>query len=58
MRNPQQMMKKVQSAVDPKMLQQLGGSQNMMQMMKEMSKLDMSEMMSQIGKAKKNMKRK
>jgi signal recognition particle subunit SRP54 len=58
MRNPQQMMRKVQSAVDPKMLQQLGGSQNMMQMMKEMSKLDMGEMMSQIGKAKKNMKRK
>lgn len=58
MRNPQQMMRKVQSAVDPKMLQQLGGSQNMMQMMKEMSKLDMGEMMSQIGKAKKKMKRK
>ena len=58
MRNPQQMMRKVQSAVDPKMLQQLGGSQNMMQMMKEMSKLDMGEMMSQIGKSKKKMKRK
>ena len=58
MRNPQQMMKKVQSAVDPKMLQQLGGSQNMMQMMKEMSKLNMGEMMSQIGKSKQKLKKK
>ena len=58
MRNPQQMMRKVQSAVDPKMLQQLGGSQNMMQMMKEMGKLDMGEMMSQIGKSKNKFKRK
>jgi signal recognition particle subunit SRP54 len=58
MRNPQQMMRKVQSAVDPKMLQQLGGSANMMQMMKEMSKLDMGEMMSQIGKNKRGGKRK
>jgi len=53
MRNPNQMMKKVQNAVDPKMMKQLGGSQNLMQMMKEMGKLDMSEMMSQLGKGKK-----
>mmetsp|Transcript_7262 Transcript_7262/g.13455 ORF Transcript_7262/g.13455 Transcript_7262/m.13455 type:complete len:504 (-) Transcript_7262:727-2238(-) len=50
MRNPQQMMRRVQSAVDPKLLKQLGGPGNMMQMMKEMSKLDMNEMMSQLGK--------
>mmetsp|Transcript_13918 Transcript_13918/g.13911 ORF Transcript_13918/g.13911 Transcript_13918/m.13911 type:complete len:502 (+) Transcript_13918:12-1517(+) len=57
MRNPQQMMRKVQSAIDPKMMKQLGGTQNMMQMMKEMSKMDMSEMMSQLGRGKKKTKR-
>lgn len=56
MRNPQQMMKKVTGALDPKMLKQLGGPQNMMQMMKDMSKLDMQEMMGSLGNAGKRKK--
>ena len=56
MRNPQQMMKKVTGALDPKMLKQLGGAQNMMQMMKDMSKLDMQEMMGSLGNAGKRKK--
>lgn len=57
MRNPQQMMRKVQNAVDPKMMKQLGGAQNMMAMMKEMSKMDMSEMMAQMGRGKKKVRK-
>merc|ERR1719223_2226038 len=33
-RNPGQMMQKMQSAMDPRMLQQMGGAQNMMKGMK------------------------
>merc|ERR1711865_385195 len=39
-RNPGQMMQKMQSAMDPRMLQQMGGAQNMMKMMKEFGKME------------------
>lgn len=39
-RNPQQMMQKMKSAIDPSMLQKLGGMENVMSMMKEMGKMD------------------
>jgi signal recognition particle subunit SRP54 len=35
-RNPQAMMKQMQSVMDPRMMQQMGGSENMMKMMKQM----------------------
>lgn len=35
MRNPNQMMQNMQKAMDPRMLKQMGGSQNMMNMMKQ-----------------------
>jgi signal recognition particle subunit SRP54 len=35
-RNPAAMMKQMQSIMDPKMMQQMGGSENMMKMMKQM----------------------
>jgi signal recognition particle subunit SRP54 len=34
-RNPNQMMRKMQNMVDPKMLKQMGGAQNLMNMVKE-----------------------
>lgn len=37
MRNPNQIMGKLQSMIDPKMMAQLGGAGNIMNMMKEMS---------------------
>jgi len=37
MRNPGQLMGKLQSAIDPKIMAQLGGAGNLMNMMKEMS---------------------
>ncbi len=33
--NPQQIMKKIQGIMDPRMLQQMGGTGNLMNMMKE-----------------------
>merc|ERR1719464_1992356 len=39
-RNPGQVMQKMQSAMDPRMLQQMGGAQNMMKMMKEFGKME------------------
>lgn len=46
-RNPAQMYKKLQSAVDPRMMKQLGGSANMMNLMKEMSKMEgMNDMLT------------
>merc|ERR1712056_77907 len=39
-RNPAQVMQKMQSAMDPRMLQQMGGAQNMMKMMKEFGKME------------------
>jgi signal recognition particle subunit SRP54 len=38
MRNPNQIMGKLQQMVDPKILGQMGGVGNVMNMMKEMSK--------------------
>ena len=49
-RNPAQMMKKMQSAVDPKILKQIGGAGNLMNMVKEMGNMEnMKEMMSAMG---------
>jgi len=39
-RNPGQVMQKMQSAMDPRMLQQMGGAQNMMKMMKDFGKME------------------
>ena len=39
-RNPSQCMSQIQKAMDPRMLQQMGGSANIMNMMKEMSKME------------------
>mmetsp|Transcript_73330 Transcript_73330/g.166218 ORF Transcript_73330/g.166218 Transcript_73330/m.166218 type:complete len:520 (-) Transcript_73330:84-1643(-) len=39
-RNPGQVLQKMQSAIDPRMLQQMGGAQNMMKMMKEFGKME------------------
>lgn len=50
MRNPKQMMQKMQGMMDPRMLQQMGGAQNMMNMMKEMGKMEnMQDMMQAMG---------
>lgn len=49
-RNPGQVMQKMQSAMDPRMLQQMGGAQNMMKMMKEFGKMEnMGGMMDSLG---------
>merc|ERR1740123_2798654 len=51
-RNPGQVMQKMQSAMDPRMLQQMGGAQNMMKMMMEFGKMDgsgMAGMMEGLG---------
>merc|ERR1719205_454180 len=39
-RNPAQVLQKMQSAMDPRMLQQMGGAQGMMKMMKEFGKME------------------
>merc|ERR1711957_304194 len=39
-RNPGQVMQKMQNAMDPLMLQQMGGPQGMMKMMKEFGKME------------------
>jgi len=49
-RNPGQVMQKMQSAMDPRMLQHMGGPQNMMKMMKEFGKMEnMGDMMQGLG---------
>merc|ERR1712190_233527 len=49
-RNPAAVMQKMQSAMDPRMLQQMGGAQNMMKMMKEFGKMEnMGGMMEGLG---------
>lgn len=49
MRNPGQLMGKLQQMVDPKTLASLGGAGNIMEMMKQMSNdPSMSEMMKQM----------
>eukprot|EP00933_Yihiella_yeosuensis_P072076 TRINITY_DN80368_c0_g1_i1.p1 TRINITY_DN80368_c0_g1~~TRINITY_DN80368_c0_g1_i1.p1 ORF type:complete len:519 (+),score=131.99 TRINITY_DN80368_c0_g1_i1:101-1657(+) len=49
-RNPAQAMQKMQGALDPRMLQQMGGAGNMMEMMKQMGKMEgMGDLMSGLG---------
>merc|ERR1719272_2779033 len=48
-RNPGQVMQKMQSAMDPRMLQQMGGAQNMMKMMKEFGKMENGGAMEGLG---------
>ena len=49
-RNPNQMMKKMQNVVDPRMVQQIGGMGNLMGMMKEFGKMEgMGDLMKQFG---------
>mmetsp|Transcript_5921 Transcript_5921/g.8738 ORF Transcript_5921/g.8738 Transcript_5921/m.8738 type:complete len:496 (-) Transcript_5921:1673-3160(-) len=40
-RNPNNVMQQLNKAMDPRMLQQMGGAQNLMNMMKEMNKIEM-----------------
>ncbi len=50
-RNPGQIAGKLGKAIDPKMLQQMGGMGNIMNMMKEMGKMDgFGDMMKQMTK--------
>lgn len=50
MRNSNQIMGKLQSMIDPKMMAQLGGAGNIMNMMKEMSSNpEMAKMMGAMG---------
>ena len=49
-RNPNAVMQQLSKAVDPKMLAQMGGPQNMMRMMKQMQNMDMGQMMKMMGK--------
>merc|ERR1712232_170016 len=53
-RNPKQVLNKLQNCVDPQMLQQMGGAQNMLNLMKEMEKQDPE---GQGGGKKKNKKK-
>merc|ERR1712118_73715 len=39
-RNPKQVLSKLQSCVDPTMLQQMGGAQNMLNLMKKMEEVE------------------
>ena len=48
-RNPKQMMQQMSQAIDPKLLQQMGGMGNLMNMMKEMGNMEgMQDMMQQM----------
>lgn len=55
-RNPKQIMQKLQSCVDPLMLQQMGGAQNMFTMMKQMEKMENEQGGSDGKKGKKTKK--
>lgn len=48
-RNPNAVMQQLSRAMDPRLLQQMGGAQNVMQMMKEMSKADMGDLKGMLG---------
>jgi signal recognition particle subunit SRP54 len=51
-RNPEKMMEKMSSAIDPRMVQQLGGKGNLMNMMKGLSSMEgMGDMMKMMGGA-------
>ena len=39
-RNPNQVLQQLHKTMDPRMLQQTGGAQNLMNMMKQMSELE------------------
>lgn len=49
MRNPQGVAQQLQKVMDPRMLAQMGGAGNVMNMMKELSKMDSSEMSKMMG---------
>ena len=49
MRNPEQAMRQMQSMLDPKMIQQMGGMGNLQQMMKSMGGMDPQKMMQAMG---------
>ena len=52
MRNPGQVMGKLKNVVDPRMLKQIGGPQNLMNIVKEMGNMEnMDEMMGMMGGA-------
>ena len=48
-RNPKMVQQQLHKAMDPRMLAQMGGAGNMMNMMKEMSKLDMEGAKGMLG---------
>ncbi|KAF0695176.1 Aste57867_13983 [Aphanomyces stellatus] len=48
-RNPKAVMNKLNSAMDPNMMAQMGGAQGMMNMMKQMGGMDPSAMMKMMG---------
>ena len=50
MRNPNQVLGKLQSVIDPRMMAQLGGAGNLMNMIKEIgSNPEMQRMMGSMG---------
>merc|ERR1719401_2875190 len=55
-RNPKQVLSKLQSCVDPQMLQQMGGAQNMLNLMKEMEENPLPGMPGGNSKSKKTKK--
>lgn len=53
MRNPKQVMQKIQQSMDPKMLAQMGGTQNVFNMMREIEKHDAEDQGMGLKKTKK-----
>lgn len=50
MRNPNQIMQKLGGALNPQMIQQLGGMENIMGMMKQFGSMDKSGQLGDLGK--------
>lgn len=50
-RNPNAIMQQLQRSMSPQMLQQMGGANNMMNMIKQMGNMDMGELAKQMGAA-------
>jgi signal recognition particle subunit SRP54 len=48
-RNPNAVMQQLSKTMDPRMLQQMGGTQNMVNMMKQMSKMNKGDMQNMFG---------
>ncbi|KAL8428954.1 hypothetical protein ACSSS7_006865 [Eimeria intestinalis] len=49
-RNPQQLLGKMQAAIDPRILKQMGGAGNMMHLLKGSADMgDMQDVMRQLG---------